>query len=104
MKQDSANVLMLKRITTEQSLNYRKYWDVNSTPKVYLLDKDHKVIAKGLSAEQFDELLNKLENGDEDPLNNIIMSEPEDEDAPQQKKPMPRPAPKKATPPDNSKK
>jgi thiol-disulfide isomerase/thioredoxin len=103
MKQDSANVLMLKRITTEQSLNYRKYWDVNSTPKVYLLDKDHKVIAKGLSAEQFEELLNKLENGDADPLNNIIMSDPDDEDGTQQKKPAPRPATKNATPPKNSK-
>jgi len=101
MKQDSANVLMLKRITTEQSLNYRKYWDVNSTPKMYLMDKDHKIIAKGLSAEQFDELLQKLEDGSEDPLKNIIMSEPEPEDeAP--KKQTPRPNPKKVNPPKQS--
>jgi thiol-disulfide isomerase/thioredoxin len=90
MKQDSANVLMLRRITTEQSLNYRKYWDVNSTPKVYLMDKDHKIIAKGLSAEQLDELLTRLESGDTDPTQNLIMSEPgEDDEAPKQPRPKP---------------
>lgn len=63
MTQDSATKLVRAGITTLQSLNYHQYWDVTSTPKVYLLDKDHKVIAKSLGAEQLDELLQKLEDG-----------------------------------------
>lgn len=63
MTQDSATKLVLGGITTIQSLNYHQYWDVNSTPKIYLMDKDKKIIAKSIGAEQLDELLQKLEAG-----------------------------------------
>jgi thiol-disulfide isomerase/thioredoxin len=63
MTQDSATKLIYGGKTTLQSLNFHQYWDVNSTPKVYLMDKDKKIIAKSLGAEQLEDLLNRLENG-----------------------------------------
>jgi thiol-disulfide isomerase/thioredoxin len=60
-KSDSAMVLIRSGITNLQSLNFRKTFDVFSTPKVYVLDADKKVIAKQLSAEQVEDLLNNLE-------------------------------------------
>ena len=82
MKQDSATKLVLNGTTTIESLNYRTHWDVNSTPKVFLMDKDMKIIAKQLSAEQFDELLDKLEKGEELKMENLKETEYEDEDHP----------------------
>lgn len=40
--------------------NFRDNYDVYSTPQIYLLDKDKKIIAKKLEAEQLDEFLNRL--------------------------------------------
>lgn len=37
--------------------NYRQLYDVYKTPTVYLLDKDKHIIAKQLSLEQFDDLI-----------------------------------------------
>lgn len=37
--------------------NYRQLYDIYKTPTVYLLDKDKHIIAKQLSLEQFDELI-----------------------------------------------
>jgi thiol-disulfide isomerase/thioredoxin len=84
MNQDSASKLIYGGKTTLQSLNYHQYWDVNSTPKVYLMDKDHKVLAKSLGADQLDELLKRLESGETD-IAPIKEHEYEDEDAPKQK-------------------
>jgi len=58
---DSASKLIYTGVTTLQSLNFRKTFDVFSTPKVFLLDADKRVIAKQLSAEQIGELLERLE-------------------------------------------
>lgn len=82
MNQDSATKLIYGGITTLESLNFHQYWDVTSTPKVYLMDKDHKIIAKSLGSDQLDELLQKLENGGklDVPLKE---HEYEDEDAPE---------------------
>ena len=60
-------------------LNFHQYWDVNSTPKVYLMDKDKKIIAKSLGAEQLEDLLNRLENGS-DTSAPLKETEYEDED------------------------
>ena len=79
MNQDSATKLIYGGITTLQSLNYHQYWDVNSTPKVYLMDKDHKIIAKSLGADQLDELLQRLEKGETE-IGPQIQHEYEDED------------------------
>jgi thiol-disulfide isomerase/thioredoxin len=37
--------------------NYRQLYDIFKTPTVYLLDKDKRIIAKQLSLEQFDDLI-----------------------------------------------
>ncbi len=37
--------------------NYRQLFDVYKTPTIYLLDKDKRIIAKQLSLEQFDDLI-----------------------------------------------
>lgn len=58
---DSATKLIYGGITTLPSLNFRSTFDVFSTPKVFLLDADKKIIAKQLSAEQIEELLMRLE-------------------------------------------
>lgn len=58
---DSATKLIYNGITTLPSLNFRTTFDVFSTPKVFLLDADKKIIAKQLSAEQIGELLHNLE-------------------------------------------
>ena len=38
--------------TTLNSLNFRDYWDIYSTPQFYLLDKDKIIIAKRLTSDQ----------------------------------------------------
>lgn len=38
--------------TTLNSLNFRDYWDIYSTPQFYLLDKDKVIIAKRLTSDQ----------------------------------------------------
>jgi thiol-disulfide isomerase/thioredoxin len=40
--------------------NFRENYDVFSTPKIYLLDKDKKIIAKRLEDEQLDDMLQRL--------------------------------------------
>lgn len=101
MNQDSATKLVYGGVTDLKSLNFHQYWDVTSTPKVYLLDKDHKVIAKSLGSEQLDQLLDKLENGG-DMTEPMREHEYEDEDeAPGNQtkmKPRQQPAPKSAAP------
>lgn len=59
-KSDSAALLIRSGITTLQSLNFRKTFDVFSTPKIFLLDEDKKVIAKQIGADQLGELLDRL--------------------------------------------
>lgn len=85
MKQDSASKLIYSGITTLRSLNYRTTWDVNSTPKVFLMDKDYKIIAKQLGAEQLDDLLQRLEEGKAVNTEELKEHEYEDEDEPMQK-------------------
>ncbi len=38
--------------------NYRQLYDIYKTPTLYLLDKDKRILAKQLSLEQFDDLIN----------------------------------------------
>jgi thiol-disulfide isomerase/thioredoxin len=44
------------------SNDFRKDYNLLSFPKLYLLDKDKKIVAKGLSPEQVDEILDNLLN------------------------------------------
>lgn len=60
---DSATTLIMQGVTTLQSLNFRTTFDVYATPKMFLLDRDKKVIAKQVGAEQIEEILGRRETG-----------------------------------------
>ncbi len=47
--------------TNIESLNYQTTYDVYSTPRVFVLDKDKKLIAKQLSISQLEDYLDKLQ-------------------------------------------
>jgi peroxiredoxin len=51
-------ILELKK-TDLNSLNFRHIFDLSSYPVVYILDKEHKIIAKKLGVEQIKEFLEK---------------------------------------------
>jgi thiol-disulfide isomerase/thioredoxin len=50
-----------KGITNVQSLQYQEYFDVVANPKVFILDKDKKIIGKNLSVAQIEEFLDRLQ-------------------------------------------
>ena len=47
--------------TTLESLNYQQTYDIFATPKVFILDKDKKIIAKSLSISQLEDLMDRLQ-------------------------------------------
>ena len=49
---DSATASIMAGVTTLKSLNFRTTFDVYATPKMFLLDRNKKVIAKQVGAEQ----------------------------------------------------
>ena len=59
--QDSASTLIYGGVTTLKSLNFRTTFDVFATPKVFLLDKNKKIIGKQIGAEQMGDILSRLE-------------------------------------------
>lgn len=64
--------------TTIESLNYQDTYDIYSTPRVWILDKDKKIIAKSLSIAQIESYLDRLQ-GFED-AEKIIEEEKKPED------------------------
>ena len=58
---DSATALIMAGVTTLKSLNFRTTFDVYATPKMFLLDRNKKVIAKQVGAEQIGEILAREE-------------------------------------------
>ncbi len=48
---------MVKLEESKKEPNFRQLYDVTSTPTMYLLDKDKRIIAKKLTLEQFSELI-----------------------------------------------
>ncbi len=50
------------QFTTLESLNYQLTYDIFTTPRVFVLDKDKKIIAKGLTMSQLEDLLDRLQN------------------------------------------
>ncbi len=50
----------IPKYTTIESLNYADAWDVYSTPKFFLLDKERKIVGKQLSVEQMADLIKVL--------------------------------------------
>jgi len=47
--------------TTIESINYQATYDIYSTPRVWILDKDKKIIAKSLSIPQIETFLDELQ-------------------------------------------
>jgi thiol-disulfide isomerase/thioredoxin len=47
------------KYTTLESLNYQQTYDIFATPKVFVLDKDKKIIAKGITISQLEDLLDR---------------------------------------------
>jgi len=71
------------RSTTLESLNYQNTFDIFSTPKVFVLDKDKKIIAKSISISQLEDLIDRLQ--EKENLPKLFPPDPE-EDAQMQKK------------------
>lgn len=51
---------VLQCCTNLESLNYRSTLDIQSTPKIWLLDADKKIIAKQMAADQLGDILQSL--------------------------------------------
>ena len=85
--QDNSNgqekLMNLLQTTTLASLNYQNTYDIFSTPKVFVLDKDKKIIAKSISISQLEEMIDRLQGKEE--LPKLFPPDPE-EDAQMQKK------------------
>ena len=79
--QDTSNnqqkLLRLLDKTTIGSLNYHDTYDVYSTPKVFVLDKDKKIIAKSLSISQLEDMLDHLQGKKNEPK--LFLPDPEEE-------------------------
>lgn len=58
---------------------FDKKYDILSTPRTFVLDKDKKIIAKYISPKQCDEILNHYINGKDEPL--VIFEEEPEHDA-----------------------
>ena len=50
------------KYTSIESLNYSEHFDVISTPTVFVLDKDKKVVGKKLSISQLEDFLDALQH------------------------------------------
>jgi len=50
----------LLKYTTIESLNYSDTWDIYSTPQIYVLDKDKKIMLKQLGLKQLEEVLDDI--------------------------------------------
>lgn len=71
---------MLANHTTIESLNYQQTFDIFATPKVWILDKDKKIIAKSLSIPQIEEFIDKLQGFEDTEKLFPIEEQPEDEE------------------------
>ena len=59
--------------------NFRHEYDVSSTPQLFLLDKDKKIIAKKLDVETLEQFLKHLNHEDANDPNKIFKQEPIDD-------------------------
>ncbi|MDG1333718.1 MAG: DUF5106 domain-containing protein [Crocinitomicaceae bacterium] len=68
------------KYTTYKALNYQTTYDVFMTPKLFLLDKDKKIIGKGLNIPQLEEFLDVLQGKADEPKIFPKEEQPEDEE------------------------
>jgi thiol-disulfide isomerase/thioredoxin len=69
--------------TTLESLNYQTIYDIFSMPKVYILDKDKKIIAKHISISQMEDMLDRLQGFKDAPK--LFPPDPEEDEQMQKK-------------------
>lgn len=69
--------------TTLEALNFSKTYDIYSTPRIFVLDKDKKIIAKQLSISQLEDFLDRMQNIKDAPK--LFPPDPEEEEHMQQK-------------------
>jgi thiol-disulfide isomerase/thioredoxin len=65
------------KYTTLQALNYQDTYDIYTTPRIFVLDKDKKIVAKGLSISQLEDLMDRLQGVKNAPI--LFPPDPEDE-------------------------
>ena len=53
--------MFVPKYTTIESLNYQQTYDIYSTPKVFVLDKDKKIIAKSLTISQLEDMMDRIQ-------------------------------------------
>lgn len=71
-------LLFVPKYTTIESLNYQDTYDIYSTPRIFVLDKDKKIIAKSLSISQLEDMLDHLQNQKDAPK--LFPPDPEEEE------------------------
>lgn len=70
------------KYTTLEALNYQTTFDIFSTPRVFVLDKDKKIIAKQISISQLEDMMDRLQ-GKKD-LPKLFPPDPEEDEQMQQ--------------------
>lgn len=66
------------KYTTLESLNYQTTYDIFSTPRVFVLDKDKKIIAKSISISQLEDLMDRLQGKEN--LPKLFPPDPEEDE------------------------
>jgi thiol-disulfide isomerase/thioredoxin len=66
------------KYTTLESLNYQTTFDIFSTPRVFVLDKDKKIIAKSISISQLEDLMDRLQGKEN--LPKLFPPDPEEDE------------------------
>ncbi len=77
--QENAYYIIKNNNTTLESLNYTKTYDVASTPRIFVLDKDNKILFKRVSISQLEEIMDNIQGmKDAEKLYPISEEDPED--------------------------
>jgi thiol-disulfide isomerase/thioredoxin len=50
------------KYTTLEALNFQETYDIFSTPRVFVLDKDKKIVSKSLTISQLEDFLDRMQN------------------------------------------
>ncbi len=66
------------KYTTLESLNYQTTYDIFSTPRVFVLDKDKKIVAKSISLSQLEDFLDMMQNKKDAPK--LFPPDPEEDE------------------------
>lgn len=59
--------IFVPKYTNIESLNYQKYYDIHSYPKIFVVDKNKVLVAKHLSVSQLEDFLDNLQNKKDSP-------------------------------------